>query len=72
LEIEQEGDILILDPAKLGKRLPQIDFNKMIGREELHKIDEEREELIIEPDIDVIRKRKPMFVDMAKDRGREE
>ena len=41
LEMEKEGDILILDPAKLGKRLPQIDFRKMIGREDLHKIDEE-------------------------------
>ncbi len=71
-EIEQEGDVLILDPAKLGKRLPQIDFKKMTGREDLQKIDEEKEELILEPDIDVIKKRQPVFVDMAKDRGREE
>jgi hypothetical protein len=48
---------LILDPAKLGKRLPQIDFKKMIGREDLQKIDEEKEELILEPDIDAIKKR---------------
>jgi len=72
LELEQEGDILILDPAKLGKRLPQIDFKKMIGREELQKIDEEKEELILEPDINVIKTRKPMYVDMAKAHGREE
>ena len=73
LEVEQEGDVLILDPTKLGKRLPQIDFNKMLGRADpLQKIDEEQEELILEPDIDVIKKRQPMFVDMAKDRGREE
>jgi hypothetical protein len=44
----------------------------MIGREDLQKIDEEKEELILEPDIDVIKKRQPVFVDMAKDRGREE
>jgi hypothetical protein len=29
----------------------------MIGREDLYKIDEEKEELILEPDIDVIKKR---------------
>lgn len=67
-----EGDILILDPEKLGKRLPQIDFKKMIGRDDLYKIDEEAEELILAPDIDLIKKRIPIFVDMAKDRGREE
>jgi len=27
-----EGDILILDPMKLGKRLPNIKFEKMLGR----------------------------------------
>lgn len=45
----------------------------MLGREDtLQKIDEEQEELILEPDIAVIKKRQPMFVDMGKDRGRED
>lgn len=44
----------------------------MIGRDDLYKIDEEAEELILAPDIDLIKKRIPIFVDMAKDRGREE
>ena len=31
---EQEGDVLILDPEKLKKRLPDIKFEKQVGREE--------------------------------------
>lgn len=44
----------------------------MIGREDLQPIEEERDELVIEPQIDAIKKRKPMYVDMAKQQGREE
>jgi hypothetical protein len=29
-----EGDVLILDPSKPGKRLPDINFDKQKGREE--------------------------------------
>jgi hypothetical protein len=28
IEDDVEGDVLILDPAKLGKHLPTIDFSK--------------------------------------------
>lgn len=31
---ELEGDILILDPDKLKKRLPNINFERQLGREE--------------------------------------
>ena len=31
---DQEGDVLILDPEKLKKRLPDIKFEKQLGRPE--------------------------------------
>lgn len=34
---------------KLGKRLPNIKFEKMLGREDLEPIEEEKEELILDP-----------------------
>ncbi len=37
---EQEGDILILDPEKLQKRLPDIKFERQLGREE-REVDED-------------------------------
>jgi hypothetical protein len=43
-----EGDVLILDPEKLGKRLPGVQFDKMLGRNELAPVNEE-DELILDP-----------------------
>lgn len=57
LEEDVEGDVLILDPAKLGKRLPNVIFDKMRGREELNPIKEVDEEMIIEPVLDLVRNR---------------
>ena len=37
---EQEGDVLILDPEKLKKRLPDIKFERQMGREE-RELDEQ-------------------------------
>jgi hypothetical protein len=31
-DLDTDGDVLILDPEKLGKRLPDINFDKMLGR----------------------------------------
>lgn len=60
-EQDIEGDVLILDPEKPKPHLPNIDFNKQRPREE-EKYDSEdvnlHSELILEPNIDVIRKRK--------------
>jgi len=53
-----EGDVLILDPEKLGKRLPNLKFEKMLGRSDLNPIKEDdQEELILEPLIDLIKKK---------------
>lgn len=65
---DMEGDVLILNPAKIGKHLPSIEFNKQIGRPE-PKIDE-KEELILEPNIDTIRPKVPSAPDFSKQTGR--
>jgi hypothetical protein len=57
LEEDIEGDVLILDPEKLGKRLPNVIFDKMRGREELNPIKEVDEEMILEPVLDLVRNR---------------
>ena len=57
IDQELEGDILILDPDKLGKRLPDINFDKMRGREDLNVIKEVDEELILEPLFDLVKKK---------------
>jgi hypothetical protein len=56
-EDDLEGDVLILDPEKLGKRLPDVNFDKMRGREDLNVIKEVDEELILEPLLDLVRKK---------------
>jgi hypothetical protein len=73
-EQEKEGDVLLLDPNKPGKRLPDIKFEKQIGRPEEYKLDDDhREELIIEPNIEVVRKKQPYLVtDFGKQIGRED
>lgn len=74
LDVDKEGDVLILSPKRPEKRMPDIKFDKQIGRRdnELHDIELDiGDELIIEPNIDVIRKRKPYLVtDFNKQTGR--
>ena len=68
-----EGDVLILDPEKLQKRLPNLKFENYLGRPEPTKIDDEYDEqLILEPDINVIKKRAPTAPNFDKQIGREE
>eukprot|EP00352_Strombidinopsis_acuminata_P007949 CAMPEP_0176351998 /NCGR_PEP_ID=MMETSP0126-20121128/10672_1 /TAXON_ID=141414 ORGANISM="Strombidinopsis acuminatum, Strain SPMC142" /NCGR_SAMPLE_ID=MMETSP0126 /ASSEMBLY_ACC=CAM_ASM_000229 /LENGTH=96 /DNA_ID=CAMNT_0017702843 /DNA_START=1447 /DNA_END=1736 /DNA_ORIENTATION=- len=62
LDADIEGDVLVLDPDKLGKRLQgNVDFDKMQGRndnENMHSNDLGAEdEMILEPNIDAVRKR---------------
>lgn len=55
-----DGDVLILEPQKPGKRLPDIKFDKYTGREEEKVMNEDinnQEQLQIEPNIDFVRKR---------------
>ena len=59
--------MLILDPEKLKKRLPNLKFENYLGRPEPTKIDDDYDEqLILEPDINVIRKRAPTAPDFDK------
>lgn len=71
-DIDQEGDVLILDPEKLGKRLPNIQFEKMLGRPEPKGPSETEDELILDVNIDAIRPRIPGAPDFDKYTGREE
>ena len=72
--MDKDGDVLILDPEKPGKRLPDIIFDKQIGRKEEFKAEDDiagKEELILEPNIDVIRRRQTYLVtDFSKQIGR--
>lgn len=73
--MDKEGDVLILDPEKLGKRLPDINFDKMLGRPEPYPIRDENdigEELILEVNLDAVRKKVPNAPDFSKYTGREE
>ena len=38
---DKQGDVLILDPEKLKKHLPDLKFDKMLGREIARDIDED-------------------------------
>lgn len=74
-EQDLEGDVLLLDPQKPGKRLPDIKFEKQIGRPEDFKLEDfgQGEELIIEPNIEAIRKKQPYLVrDFSKQIGRDD
>ena len=71
-----EGDVLLLDPDKPGKRVVgNIGFERQIGRgddrPDLADADNHAE-LVIEPNIDVIRKRVPFLANFEKQKGREE
>ena len=71
---DREGDVLILDPHKLGKHLPEINFDKQLGRPlaPIQEEDDYREELVLNPTDDLIKKRLVNFVDFSKQTGREE
>jgi hypothetical protein len=73
-EMDQDGDVLIISPKKPEKHMPNIKFENMKGRED-NTIKEDLnagDELIIEPNLDAIRKKKPyLVVDFDKQRGRE-
>lgn len=62
----------MLDPQKLGKHLPEIDFKKMLGRPGDLEVVDEREELILEPNIEAIKSRVTGGVDFNKMLGRPE
>jgi hypothetical protein len=66
-EADIEGDVLILHPDKIGKHLPEINFEKQLGRVEPTPIEEE--ELILDPNHDVIKPKVPTF-DFGKQTGR--
>ena len=71
-----EGDVLILDPDRPRKRIPLVNFDKQITREQEKYESEDinmHQELLLEPNIDAIRKRKQfLVVDFDKQIGREE
>jgi len=55
-----DGDVLILEPQKPGKRLPNFKFDKYTGREEEKVMTEDinnQEQLLTEPNVDFVRKR---------------
>jgi hypothetical protein len=65
VDMDKEGDVLILDPEKPQKRLPQVNFDKQIGRTDNEKYvdaDNELEEVIITDPInlDMVKKRAVM------------
>ncbi len=70
-----DGDVLILDPEKPKPHMPNINFDKQVPRE-VEKVDHEDanngEELMLEPNIDAVKKRVPNLVNMEKQKGREE
>ena len=72
LQEDLEGDVLILNPNKIGKHLQDIRFEKQLGRTEPQEVDEFQDELIIEPNINVIRPKKPSAPDFSKQLGRED
>ncbi len=74
-ERDKDGDVLILSPKKPERRLPDFMFEKQIGRNDNDMSKHEdilpRDELVIEPNIDAIRKKKPYtVVDFNKQIGR--
>jgi hypothetical protein len=79
LDGDQPGDVLILDPEKIGKRVPGFDMDKKIGRpglDTVHEVDDEEPNagdiLVLDPRLDVIRPRVPGAPDFNKYTGRED
>lgn len=68
---DKEGDVLLLEPEKPQKRLPNVIFEKQVGRNDNEKYvdaDNELEEVAItDPvELDKIKKRAPTLVNMEK------
>lgn len=61
----------MLNPDKIGRHVAEINFEKQVGRIE-PRVDEDREELIIEPNHDVIKPKVPGAPDFSKQVGRQE
>lgn len=75
LDVDKEGDVLVLSPKKPEKHFPDIKFDKQLGRRDNeHGLDlDVNEELIIEPNLDAIRRKKPFLVtDFSKQIGRDD
>jgi hypothetical protein len=72
-ELDQDGDVLVLDPEQIGRHIPGPDFDKALPRPPLfvepHSDDDE---LILEPNHDIIKPRGPSAPDFSKQVGREE
>lgn len=68
-----EGDVLILDPTQPPDHVPGPDFAKQFGRgEDFVDSDGEKDEIIIDPKLDLIRKREGLggAIPLAKQVGR--
>lgn len=72
-EKDIEGDVLVLDPTLPPEHVPGPDFAKQVGRpEELIDSDGEPDEIIIDPKLDLVRKREGLggAIPMEKQLGR--
>ena len=58
-EVDREGDVLILDPKLPLDHVPTFDFGKIAGRggDDYFDSDNERDEIVIFPNEDFIRKK---------------
>lgn len=71
LDEDREGDVLVLSPRRPEKKLADIIFDKQTWRPEL-KTDEMQDELILEPNLEVVRKKQAYLVtDFGKQLGRD-
>jgi len=72
LENPLEGDVLLLNPV-LKERIPVlVDMKRAQGRPEDVDLPEDREELIIDPDIGAVRPKTHILVNMDRETGRKE
>lgn len=57
-DVDKEGDVLYLDPRQPEKHVPGIEFSKLEGRgEDNTEFEEAKEELLISPKIDAVKKK---------------
>eukprot|EP01017_Pseudomicrothorax_dubius_P035619 TRINITY_DN5021_c0_g1_i1.p1 TRINITY_DN5021_c0_g1~~TRINITY_DN5021_c0_g1_i1.p1 ORF type:complete len:329 (-),score=69.09 TRINITY_DN5021_c0_g1_i1:11-997(-) len=70
----REGDVLLLSPDKLKPHLQTIDLGKLGGRprDEPLFVDEDQEQLVLAPLYELVRRRVPNLVNMAKQPERKE
>lgn len=68
-EFEKEGDVLLIDPDKPKPHLPGVDFEKMKGRFDDLKLDDQElnDHLVLNPDKDAVKKRTDLgYIDFTK------